>query len=906
MPADDLVLNVRQISNYTETNPQPNDNMLLQRGGLGGPYLSVEVQNLVAVALAYDEGPPMGVGVAPPANSANSTLFTGGITTPFDGLWMWNSYIDNSSPPVGRLLGNGPWGVFRMDPIEGWQFYGGTAGGAGSPTAGQTIQLVISPIGHLTVGDQISLARDPVGPMEAATAQWVTASTVNSFNGRVGPVNLWITDILAAGGAPQFSPVFGGEPRAPTPPPQSNSSRLATTGFVQRNSVLYIQDLLDTHPFVFTFNGRSGEVVLTAADLDAVIPDLFNNVALTGVPTAPTAVLNTASDQIATTQFVVGQIANSGYAPLDSPNFTGYATSITPPPGTNTGQIATTAFVQAAVAAGVAGVASFNGRVGAVILDVDDITTAGGAPIASPAFTGVPTAPTAAPGTATTQLATTAFVLNAGSVSSFNTRTGAIVLTAADITGAGGAVLASPTFTGTPAGPTATTGTNTTQLATTAFVMNEINAVNAGVISFNGRTGVVNLNSGDVSAAGGATLSSPAFTGVPTAPTAAVGTSTTQLATTAFVAAAIAAAPATVASFNGRTGAVTLTAADITAANPAYLPLAGGTLTGFLTLPSMPAAGSVANKIDGASGSNRMLFGATAGSVRWGLVLGNSAAEAAGNVGSDFALWGYGNAGASIGAALTITRASLAAAFAGTVASPQIYFGWPSVTDFFAGVGGTQIRAINFSGNGTYSFNFNLTTGVLSWLANSAVAWQSDFSGNFTIAAVLTVGGQISCAGASMPGSCNAGPSTIGGCVLSAGTFATGSGGAGPATCGGVTLQSNNVYANSGTVFAINFSQVSDQRLKKDIAPASAIEPALTGVNAVPVHQFHWETDDARAPLHIGWMADEVQAAFPNTDVVAAIPDGTLTVNLSQMVAILWQAVQELTAKVATLEGQPA
>lgn len=36
---------------------------------------------------------------------------------------------------------------------------------------------------------------------------------------------------------------------------------------------------------------------------------------------------------------------------------------------------------------------------------------------------------------------------------------------------------------------------------------------------------------------GGAQLDSPAFTGTPTAPTAPTGTSTTQLATTAFVAA---------------------------------------------------------------------------------------------------------------------------------------------------------------------------------------------------------------------------------------------------------------------------------------------------------------------------------------------------------------------------------
>lgn len=71
----------------------------------------------------------------------------------------------------------------------------------------------------------------------------------------------------------------------------------------------------------------------------------------------------------------------------------------------------------------------------------------------SPAFTGTPTAPTAANGTNTTQIATTEFV---------ETRVG----TKSD--------LASPTFTGVPAVPTATTGTNTTQIASTAFVLAEI------------------------------------------------------------------------------------------------------------------------------------------------------------------------------------------------------------------------------------------------------------------------------------------------------------------------------------------------------------------------------------------------------------------------------------------------
>ena len=59
-------------------------------------------------------------------------------------------------------------------------------------------------------------------------------------------------------------------------------------------------------------------------------------------------------------------------------------------------------------------------------------------------------------------------------------------------TGTGSTVLsASPTFTGTPAAPTAANGTNTTQLATTAFVLNSIGAISAGVTSFSaGTTGL--------------------------------------------------------------------------------------------------------------------------------------------------------------------------------------------------------------------------------------------------------------------------------------------------------------------------------------------------------------------------------------------------------------------------------
>lgn len=95
-------------------------------------------------------------------------------------------------------------------------------------------------------------------------------------------------------------------------------------------------------------------------------------------------------------------------------------------------------------------------------------------------LTGIPTAPTAAPGTATAQLATTAFVAAmAPPVTSVAGKVGDVALVVGDISGA--APLASPTLTGIPAAPTATPGTATTQLATTAFVANALTSIVQGV-----------------------------------------------------------------------------------------------------------------------------------------------------------------------------------------------------------------------------------------------------------------------------------------------------------------------------------------------------------------------------------------------------------------------------------------
>lgn len=92
------------------------------------------------------------------------------------------------------------------------------------------------------------------------------------------------------------------------------------------------------------------------------------------------------------------------------------------------------------------------------------------APLASPALTGVPTAPTAAVDTNTTQVATTAYVIGQDYLKS--TTAASTYLTSASASSTY-APLASPALTGTPTAPTAAAGTNTTQLATTAYVVGQ-------------------------------------------------------------------------------------------------------------------------------------------------------------------------------------------------------------------------------------------------------------------------------------------------------------------------------------------------------------------------------------------------------------------------------------------------
>lgn len=91
---------------------------------------------------------------------------------------------------------------------------------------------------------------------------------------------------------------------------------------------------------------------------------------------------------------------------------------------------------------------------------------------------------------------------------------------------------ANPEFSGTPKAPTASSGTNSTQIATTAFVQTAV----SGKANSND---VYSKSSVDTLLAAKAPTANPAFTGHPTGVTESASDNSTRLATTAFVKTAI-------------------------------------------------------------------------------------------------------------------------------------------------------------------------------------------------------------------------------------------------------------------------------------------------------------------------------------------------------------------------------
>lgn len=385
--------------------------------------------------------------------------------------------------------------------------------------------------------------------------------------------------------ATKASPTLTGTPKAPTAATSTNTTQIATTAFVQAVIAQLVASspaALDTLNELAAALGNDPNFATTVTNALALKAPLASP-GLTGTPTAPTAAATANTTQIATTAFVQAVItalkagapaaldtldelaaainddpnfattisdALALKAPLASPAMTGTPTAPTAASTANNTQLATTAFVKTAIANLVASAPgaldTLNELAAALGNDANFAATmtnalALKAQLASPALTGTPTAPTASAGTATDQIATMNALLNGMA-----------------LYGIGGAGATVPTYTIHPADIANTSPTRIIQalntedqttvgspVANQSFgglsVIRGIRPAQFGVSGqgaaatfwYRGFSGALALQSDWLQLA---TTLSPTFTGTPTAPTAAVGTNTAQLATTAFVA----------------------------------------------------------------------------------------------------------------------------------------------------------------------------------------------------------------------------------------------------------------------------------------------------------------------------------------------------------------------------------
>lgn len=281
-------------------------------------------------------------------------------------------------------------------------------------------------------------------------------------------------------GAPIDSPVFTGNPRVPTQPADDNSTKAASTAFVQQELANDVTKAAAVHTHTaaqitdlmaflagkivaganvtIAYNSGAGTITISStgggggggggvaftnsAELRALLSDptgtqqavFANSPVFTGTPSAPTAPADTNTTQLATCAYVLQEIGNDTTKAAASHTHTaaqvsdllsflqnrfiaGANTTITYNAGAGTWTIASTG------GGGGGGgdalttnpLSQFAATTSAQLAGVisDETGSAGGGVLTfsnSPAFTGTPTAPTAAGGTNTTQLATTAFV----------------------------------------------------------------------------------------------------------------------------------------------------------------------------------------------------------------------------------------------------------------------------------------------------------------------------------------------------------------------------------------------------------------------------------------------------------------------------------------------------------------
>jgi hypothetical protein len=320
--------------------------------------------------------------------------------------------------------------------------------------------------------------------------------------------------------------------------------------------------------------------------------------------------------------------------------------------------------------------------------------------------------------------------------------------------------------------------------------------------------------------------------------------------------------------------------------NALSAPLNINRATGVLTLTNSlwlsPPGGAATLDLNSAAGQANQIVGVKAGSVRWIINPGDAAAESGSNAGSDFGIYRYSDAGAQIGPAMSISRATGVAtlnaeliinlAAAGTTALlMQSNIGTP--LQIVSARPGPSVRWTLVMGNANPESGSNAGSDfeIGRWADNGAGLGVA-VSINRATCAIAFNGGLTGHAVA--PAADN--------------TY----------VCG----FSGSAWSN---VYSWYFGTSSDARHKADI---EALPDCLGILAALDPKRFRLtntpDDDPHRDDTHWGFIAQEVGEAMRGHAFGGhRIEDGGQTIAYNELTAVLWKACQELAAKVAELQS---
>jgi len=408
-------------------------------------------------------------------------------------------------------------------------------------TAGQYLQKTTTGVDYATDWVTLNLS-----------AYLTTSAAASTYYLQTNPAG-YITSAALSGYAPLASPVFTGDARAVTPAFGDNDTSIATTAFVQ--SALLGGTAVARNLEVEVRN-QSGSTI--AAGSIVYISGATGN-----KPLITLAQANNDANSAQTIGFVKTSIANNGTGfvivrgeleNIDTSALTEgvqlYLSPTTAGTWTTTKPSAPQHLVYVGIVIrshptlGVILVAVQNGYELGEIHDVALGTLANNDLLAYESSTDLWKNKTFSALGLLTSSALTGYALESWVTAGFYPLTGnpSSFLVAADI--AGKANLASPSLTGTPLSTTAAADTNTTQIATTAFVVGQASAVTPlvnGTASIGTSLRYARADHVHPTDTTRAPLASPTFTGTPSLPTGTTavtqtaGNDTTAVATTAFV-----------------------------------------------------------------------------------------------------------------------------------------------------------------------------------------------------------------------------------------------------------------------------------------------------------------------------------------------------------------------------------